>query len=475
MQRSGLAIARFVEAKAPLHHFLGVFALALCAFASTATARADQQRQPHTYVTWDRFEVDRCVAAWLIKRFLDPQAEFELRPVGSSVPKEGCIPFDVPGGSYERAPRRSVSEAVWAKTGQHDQNINEIIALVRATEVGFWKLDPASREARFQESLRALWTDAQEPPKRLADTFAYLDNVYQAGDLGFGPVAGQRAPASTNSEHRQPPAYAGLENVLQVIDGVLSGSAPQGDLGFDSLAILRVRTIISVDGAKPDVDRARARSMRYVHIPVGYNGVTHGQRVQLAKAIRDLPKPIYVHCHHGKHRGPTAAATAAIALGHMQPDQGVIFLRKAGTSESYPGLLGSIRAASAIESAILDVTASAFPEVANVSGLTKTMAEIDQTFDYLRAIRAADWRIPPEHPDLVPVAEAARLADLLRDLTEDPVVRSKPEEFHHLLMTAAERASTLEQTLNANAADGLDRSFSALKSACVTCHVKYRD
>ena len=35
-----------------------------------------------------------------------------------------------------------------------------------------------------------------------------------------------------------------------------------------------------------------------------------------------------------------------------------------------------------------------------------------------KAVEKAAWGVPPEHPDLVPVAEAARLVDIYRSLAE---------------------------------------------------------
>lgn len=104
----------------------------------------------------------------------------------------------------------------------------------------------------------------------------------------------------------------GLHNVFRITDKLLSGSVPEGDLGFQTLQKLGVKTIITVDGAKPDVERAKKFSMRYVHLPIGYDGVPADQGLRLAKAVRDLPGLIYMHCHHGKHRSPAAAVVVKL-------------------------------------------------------------------------------------------------------------------------------------------------------------------
>jgi hypothetical protein len=48
------------------------------------------------WLTWENVGVDRMACAWLILRFIDPQAEFLFIPAGAALP-EGCEPFDIPG------------------------------------------------------------------------------------------------------------------------------------------------------------------------------------------------------------------------------------------------------------------------------------------------------------------------------------------------------------------------------------------
>ena len=48
------------------------------------------------WITWEQVGVDRMACAWLIKRSIDPQAEFEFIPVGQVPPPDGEA-FDIPG------------------------------------------------------------------------------------------------------------------------------------------------------------------------------------------------------------------------------------------------------------------------------------------------------------------------------------------------------------------------------------------
>lgn len=49
-----------------------------------------------TWVTWEHIGIDRMACGWLIRRQIDPRAEFVFIPRGSTIPK-GAEPFDIPG------------------------------------------------------------------------------------------------------------------------------------------------------------------------------------------------------------------------------------------------------------------------------------------------------------------------------------------------------------------------------------------
>jgi hypothetical protein len=49
------------------------------------------------WVTWENVGVDRMGCAWLIRRFIDPEADFQFIPSGSKPSTEDAEPFDIPG------------------------------------------------------------------------------------------------------------------------------------------------------------------------------------------------------------------------------------------------------------------------------------------------------------------------------------------------------------------------------------------
>jgi protein tyrosine phosphatase (PTP) superfamily phosphohydrolase (DUF442 family) len=194
---------------------------------------------------------------------------------------------------------------------------------------------------------------------------------------------------------------SGLHNVYRITDNLISGSSPEGDEGFRSLKELGIKTVISVDGARPDVECARKFGLRYIHLPFGYDGIPRQRILELAKVVRDLPGPFYIHCHHGKHRGPAAAAALHLCLDEKcSVEQALAEMKRAGTDPHYTGLYGVPKTLSRPTSTDLDRLSADFPEVAKVPGLAQLMVEIDSRWENLKLIRAAEWKTPADHADL---------------------------------------------------------------------------
>ena len=258
----------------------------------------------------------------------------------------------------------------------------------------------------------------------------------------------------------RPADLPGLHNVVAYHDGYYSGSMPHGEQAFVQLAAMGVRTIISVDGAVPDVASARRHGMRYIHLPIRYNGFDEARKLEIVRATRDsiAEGPVYLHCHHGKHRSAGACATAAVSLGWMSPEEAVARMRVSGCSASYPGLYAAAAGAAVMLDSEIDRAPASLPEVSRPSTMVGAMVEIDHAFEALRLIERAGWRVPIDHPDLVPAAEAARLAEHLRELADRPetwpVVREAASgaeapdtAFGRLMLENAAEAARLERLL----------------------------
>ncbi|HEY8505925.1 MAG TPA: sulfur transferase domain-containing protein, partial [Gemmataceae bacterium] len=261
------------------------------------------------------------------------------------------------------------------------------------------------------------------------------------------PPAGPPPGAAKAAEIR-PLEVPGLHNVFRVSDRLYSGSSPEGDEGFAALRELGVRTVISVDGARPDVGAARRHGLTYVHLPFGYDGIPRERVLALAKAAATLPGPVYVHCHHGKHRGPAAVAVIQLCNDPAwDADTAASWMEMAGTDPRYTGLTGLPRSLTRPTPEELARIPSGFPAVAEVPDLARLMVEVDTRWEHLRLVKAAGWAAPKGHPDIDPPHEAVQLAELYREAARLDGVNRRGQEFAELLRDGEAAARELEQVL----------------------------
>jgi hypothetical protein len=285
--------------------------------------------------------------------------------------------------------------------------------------------------------------------------------------------------AQPPSPQAQSPSDApGLHNVVAFGPGCWSGSLPEGDAGFASLQSWGVRTVISVDGAVPDVARAARFGLRYVHLPIGYDGFDEARKLELVRAVRDLPGPIYIHCHHGKHRSAGAAAAVAASLGWMSPQAAIARMKVSGTSESYPGLYRCASTAQVLAASLIDTAPAQWPAVTRPSGMVESMVAIDDALERIKVVEQAGWKVPASHPDLAPAADAGAIADHLRLLGQQPSARPRDPQFDTLLQASMKAADQLESSLVGTPtadAQRLANDLQALRATCTACHAAQRD
>jgi protein tyrosine phosphatase (PTP) superfamily phosphohydrolase (DUF442 family) len=282
----------------------------------------------------------------------------------------------------------------------------------------------------------------------------------------------------------------GLHNVVAYHEGFWSGGVPEGKAGFEQLRSMGVKTIISVDGAVPDLELAKSMGMRYVHLPIGYDGFGDARKAELVRAVRDLPKPIYLHCHHGKHRSAGAAAAVAVSLGWMTNEQAAARMKVSGTAAGYKGLWSCTAKAAPMAAAVIDAASASFPEVTRPESFVASMVAIDEAFDRLKLAEKAGWKAPADHPDLAPIADAGKLADLFRLIDEASLRKCSPEgadELKSWMARSATAAAQLEAALERagkTAPEGPDAAsqraaatalMAGLAADCKACHAKYRD
>ncbi|MDX1967233.1 MAG: hypothetical protein SFV23_08695 [Planctomycetaceae bacterium] len=304
--------------------------------------------------------------------------------------------------------------------------------------------------------------------------------------LGLTNIAGcghQSAPENPSSEHvskarptllpENGPAEADfpeLHRLLQVPDRIYSGGEPASEAAFHSLKRLGVKTIVSVDGAIPNIDLAAKHGLRYIHIPIGYDGVPEDAGRALARVTREVNGKIYVHCHHGRHRGPAAAAVACIADGVVTGDEALAILKRAKTGENYSGLWRDV---AAYRPPSADAVLPDLVSIARVESLAAAMAKLDRASDHLKLFAANKWASPPQHPDLIAATEAVLLLEGFREAARLQST-DYDSQFQSWMQEAAATAERFESALGKSTAEA-ELEWQSLQGQCGRCHTMYRD
>jgi protein tyrosine phosphatase (PTP) superfamily phosphohydrolase (DUF442 family) len=287
--------------------------------------------------------------------------------------------------------------------------------------------------------------------------------------MGFAPPDGRIAPVAKLD-------VPGVPNVVQVHAKVLSGGMPEDDQAFARLAALGVKTIISVDGMKPDVETAKKYGMRYIHLPHGYDGIPKERAMELAKAVRELPGKVFIHCHHGRHRSPAATAVACVGAGLLDRADAETVLKIAGTGQQYLGLFDSAKQAKRFEVDELDRFDAKFREVVPLPPLAQAMVEIDGLSERIAKGEKEGWKTKPG--DRPAQHSVVLLREHYRELLRDPEVKKKPMEFLRLLEAGESKLAGLEDTLADQKAQKTAEATNQWKDVqknCRACHAKFRD
>ncbi len=99
------------------------------------------------WITRERPKIDRIACPWLIRRFIDPLAEFLYVPAGevlAAAQRDKAIAYDVPDVTFSHRGERCSFDAFVEDFGLRDPALDELAAIVRGADTGNPGLTPQS-------------------------------------------------------------------------------------------------------------------------------------------------------------------------------------------------------------------------------------------------------------------------------------------------------------------------------------------
>lgn len=151
------------------------------------------------WITREKAMVDRIACPWLIRKFVDPNAEFLYVPrdrVEEVARQEGATPFDTPGVElhhFEEGGQRFVSfDAIIRKYALSDPALLELARIVRVADGGSGDAAEAAGLKAAAAGFRRIARDDHEN-QRLQ--FPLYDALYAFCQGKVGTAAGPTGPS----------------------------------------------------------------------------------------------------------------------------------------------------------------------------------------------------------------------------------------------------------------------------------------
>jgi len=97
------------------------------------------------WITRERPKIDRIACPWLIRKFVDPSAEFIFVPrdqVFEQAKQLDAIPYDIPGAEYSHVGDQCTFDYIVEKHGIQDKAVRQIAVIVRGADTDRFDLAP---------------------------------------------------------------------------------------------------------------------------------------------------------------------------------------------------------------------------------------------------------------------------------------------------------------------------------------------
>ena len=147
-----------------------------------------------TWVTRTGVQIDRIASAWLIRRFIDPDASFRFVPAGTTRYGAGEIRFDMVGGDFTHEGDRCTFETLVARVGIEDPAIAQIGEIVHDMDLKDGKFSRADAPG-VQQLLLGIVSAQAGDAARIERGCALFDDLYssfRSSNLGSRPSLKRR-------------------------------------------------------------------------------------------------------------------------------------------------------------------------------------------------------------------------------------------------------------------------------------------
>ena len=131
------------------------------------------------WITRERPKIDRIACSWLIKNFVDGEAEFIYVPVEDVFEKAkslNAIPYDIPGAEYSHYGEECTFDFILRKHEIKDEAIRQIALIVRGADT--FRFDLAEQSAGLWAISAGLSYNLKDDLEQLETGMKIYDALY---------------------------------------------------------------------------------------------------------------------------------------------------------------------------------------------------------------------------------------------------------------------------------------------------------
>jgi len=145
---------------------------------SAATGTIRRRSRGRTWVTRKGIHVDRMASAWLIKRFIDPEARFKFVPGRSYRPQPGELRFDMFEAEYTHDGDRCTFEVLVEKFQPDDRALRPVAQIVHDIDLKDSKFGRPEVQG-IDRLVAGIAMAHREDEERLARGSAVFEDLYE--------------------------------------------------------------------------------------------------------------------------------------------------------------------------------------------------------------------------------------------------------------------------------------------------------
>jgi hypothetical protein len=150
-------------------------------------AKAATDLMGRTWVTRTGVHVDRIASAWLIRRFIDPQARFKFVPAKGYVPLPGELRFDMFEAEFTHEGDRCTFEVLVARAGlEKDRGLTAVAEIVHDIDLKDAKFRRPEAEG-IKTLIAGICNSTHDDDERLARGAAVFEDLYRSFDRRSTP------------------------------------------------------------------------------------------------------------------------------------------------------------------------------------------------------------------------------------------------------------------------------------------------